>query len=44
MISPALAEKGYKIVTYAGKQNHPLTNQLQNSSRANFGVETIERK
>ena len=43
MISPALAEKGYKIVMYVGKQTNPLTNQLQNSSRANFGVETIEK-
>tara|TARA_B100000579_G_C22794650_1_gene836433 strand:- start:168 stop:1103 length:936 start_codon:yes stop_codon:yes gene_type:complete len=43
MIPPALAEKGYKIVMYVGRQTNPLTNQLQNSARANFGVETIDK-
>ena len=43
MIPPALAEKGYKVVMYVGKQTNPLTNQLQNSARASFGVETIDK-
>ena len=43
MIAPALAEKGYKLVMYVGRQTNPLTNQLQNSARASFGVETIEK-
>ncbi len=43
MIPPALAEKGYKIVMYVGRQTNPLTNQLQNSARASFGVETIDK-
>ena len=43
MIPPALAEKGYQVVMYVGRQTNPLTNQLQNSARACFGVETIDK-
>ena len=43
MIPPALAEKGYKVVMYVGRQTNPLTNQLQNTARAGFGVETIDK-
>ena len=43
MIPPALAEKGYKVVMYVGRQTNPLTNKLQNSARASFGVETIDK-
>ena len=43
MIPPTLAEKGYKVVMYVGRQTNPLTNQLQNTARASFGVETIEK-
>ena len=43
IIPPALAEKGYKVVMYVGRQTNPLTNQLQNTVRASFGVETIDK-
>jgi len=43
IIPPTLAEKGYKVVMYVGRQTNPLTNQLQNSARASFGVETIDK-
>ena len=43
MIPPSLAEKGYKVVMYVGRQTNPLTNQLQNTARAGFGVETIDK-
>ena len=28
---------------YVGRQTNPLTNELQNTARANFGVETIDK-
>ena len=43
MIPPALAEKGYKVVMYVGRQTNPLTNKLQNYARSSFGVETIDK-
>ncbi len=43
IIPPTLAEKGYKVVMYVGRQTNPLTNKLQNSARASFGVETIDK-
>ena len=43
MIPPALAELGYPITMYVGRQTNPLTNELQNTARANFGVETIDK-
>jgi KDO2-lipid IV(A) lauroyltransferase len=43
MIPPALAELGYPVTMYVGRQTNPLTNELQNTARANFGVETIDK-
>ena len=43
MIPPALAELGYPVTMYVGRQTNPLTNKLQNTARANFGVETIDK-
>jgi len=43
IIPPTLAELGYSITMYVGKQTNPLTNELQNFSRSNFGIETIDR-
>ena len=43
IIPPALAEKRYKVVMYVGRQTNPLTNTLQNTARAGFGVETIDK-
>ena len=43
MIPPALAELGYPVSMYVGRQTNPLTNELQNTARANFGVETIDK-
>ena len=43
MIPSALAELGYPVSMYVGRQTNPLTNELQNSARANFGVETIDK-
>jgi len=43
MIPPALVELGYPVTMYVGRQTNPLTNELQNTARANFGVETIEK-
>ena len=43
IIPPALAELGYPITMYVGKQTNPLTNELQNFSRSNFGIETIDK-
>jgi len=43
IIPPTLAELGYSITMYVGRQTNPLTNDLQNSSRSNFGIETIDK-
>tara|TARA_B110000014_G_C20108354_1_gene583301 strand:- start:257 stop:1192 length:936 start_codon:yes stop_codon:yes gene_type:complete len=43
MIPSALAELGYPVSMYVGQQTNPLTNELQNNARANFGVETIDK-
>ena len=43
MIPPALAELGYSVTMYVGRQTNPLTNELQNTARAIFGVETIDK-
>ena len=43
IIPPTLAELGYSITMYVGRQTNPLTNELQNSSRSNFGIETIDK-
>ncbi len=43
MIPSALAELGYPVSMYVGRQTNPLTNELQNNARANFGVETIDK-
>ena len=43
MIPSALAELGYPVSMYVGRQTNPLTNELQNTARANFGVETIDK-
>ena len=43
MIPSALAELGYPVCMYVGRQTNPLTNELQNNARANFGVETIDK-
>ena len=43
MIPPALTELGYPITMYVGRQTNPLTNELQNTARAIFGVETIDK-
>tara|TARA_B100000700_G_C14985174_1_gene828455 strand:+ start:231 stop:1160 length:930 start_codon:yes stop_codon:yes gene_type:complete len=43
IIPPALAELGYPITMYVGRQTNPLTNQLQNFTRSNFGIETIDK-
>ena len=43
MIPSALAELGYPITMYVGRQTNPLTNELQNNARANFGVQTIDK-
>ncbi len=43
MIPPALAELGYPVSMYVGRQTNPLTNELHNNSRANFGIETIDK-
>ncbi|MBL4579881.1 MAG: hypothetical protein JKY05_05455, partial [SAR324 cluster bacterium] len=43
MIPPALAELGYPVTMYVGRQTNLLTNELQNTARANFGVETIDK-
>ena len=43
MIPPFLAELGYSVTMYVGRQTNPLTNELQNSARAIFGVETIDK-
>ena len=43
MIPPSLAELGYQVSMYVGRQTNPLTNKLQNKSRANFGIETIDK-
>jgi KDO2-lipid IV(A) lauroyltransferase len=43
MIPSALAELGYSVSMYVGRQTNPLTNELQNNARANFGVQTIDK-
>ena len=43
MIPSALAELGYPVSMYVGRQTNPLTNELQNTARANFGVQTIDK-
>ena len=43
IIPPTLAELDYSITMYVGRQTNPLTNELQNSSRSNFGIETIDK-
>ena len=43
IIPPTLAELGYSITMYVGRQTNPLTNELQNFSRSNFGIETIDK-
>ena len=43
IIPPALAELGYQITMYVGRQTNPLTNELQNITRTNFGIETIDK-
>ena len=43
MIPPSLAELGYSVTMYVGRQTNPLTNELQNTARAIFGVETIDK-
>ena len=43
MIPSALAELGYPVSMYVGRQTNPLTNELQNNARATFGVETIDK-
>ena len=43
MIPSALAELGYPVSMYVGRQTNPLTNELQNKARASFGVQTIDR-
>ena len=43
IIPSALAELGYPVSMYVGRQTNPLTNELQNNSRANFGVQTIDK-
>ena len=43
IIPPALAELGYSISMYVGRQTNPLTNELQNKARSNFGIETIDK-
>ena len=43
IIPPALAELGYPITMYVGRQTNPLTNELQNFTRSNFGIETIDK-
>jgi len=43
IIPPALAELGYPITMYVGRQANPLTNELQNFSRGNFGIDTIDK-
>tara|TARA_B100000700_G_C15055388_1_gene862526 strand:+ start:1573 stop:2502 length:930 start_codon:yes stop_codon:yes gene_type:complete len=43
IIPAALAELGYPITMYVGRQTNPLTNELQNFSRSNFGIETIDK-
>ena len=35
IIPPALAELGYPIAMYVGRQTNPLTNELQNFTRSN---------
>lgn len=41
MIVPCLAEKGYQMHVYVGRQNNPLIDELQNRTRGSFGVKTI---
>ena len=43
IIPSALAELGYPVSMYVGRQTNPLTNELQNNARANFGVKTIDK-
>jgi len=43
MIPSSLAELGYPVSMYVGRQTNPLTNELQNTARANFGVQTIDK-
>ncbi len=43
MIPSALAELGYPVSMYVGRQTNPLTNELQNNARASFGVQTIDK-
>ena len=43
IIPPTLTELGYSVTMYVGRQTNPLTNELQNSSRSNFGIETIDK-
>jgi len=43
IIPPTLAELGFPVTMYVGRQTNPLTNELQNFSRTNFGIETIEK-
>ena len=43
IIPSALAELGYPVSMYVGRQTNPLTNELQNNARKNFGVKTIDK-
>lgn len=43
VIPSALAELGYPLTMYVGRQTNPLTNELQNKTRASFGVQTIDK-
>ena len=43
IIPSALAELGYPVSMYVGRQTNPHTNELQNNARAKFGQKTIDK-